>query len=114
MICLVEDHPDLIYMMRQLFESEGWPLKTIECNFQDAFRPETWDGVDSAVVDLMLPGVEGEDICKYLKSNFPEIRVIVLSAVAHIRHIGPEVADYVLTKPASIDDIRRALGKTSD
>jgi DNA-binding response OmpR family regulator len=60
----------------------------------DAFR----SGKPSAVIlDLLLPGVFGRDLCKMMKAERPGVPVIVVSAIS-------EVADKVLLLELGADD----------
>jgi len=49
------------------------------------------------ILDLMLPGASGKDLCKGLKRAFPNVPVIVLSAIS-------EVSDKVLLLELGADD----------
>ena len=52
---------------------------------------------DAVVLDLMLPGMSGRDICRSIKQAFPDMPVIILSAIS-------EVADKVLLLELGADD----------
>jgi DNA-binding response OmpR family regulator len=51
----------------------------------------------AVVLDLMLPGINGREICRMMKETHPETPVIILSAVS-------EVADKVLLLELGADD----------
>lgn len=63
---------------------------------------------DLVILDLKLPDIYGEDICKYIKTYYPNTIVIILSAkgtpedVAHGFNLG---ADDYLAKPFSSDEL---------
>ena len=52
---------------------------------------------DAVILDLMLPGMSGRDVCRAIKAMLPEIPILILSAVS-------EVADKVLLLELGADD----------
>lgn len=95
-ILVVEDDLRIQKALHRLFTGEGYG--TVEAHDGSAglehFRTSSPDAV---VLDLMLPGLSGRELCKSFKSSSPETPVIVLSAVA-------EVADKVLLLELGADD----------
>ena len=80
------------------------------------FRP------DLMVLDLMLPKVDGLEVCRQVRSSWPELPVVMLTALAEPddRIAGLEVgADDYVTKPFSprevvlrVDSVLRRAGST--
>ncbi|HUN61356.1 MAG TPA: response regulator transcription factor [Candidatus Sulfotelmatobacter sp.] len=102
-ILIVEDDPAVQRALRRLFESENY---TVEVQGDgnsavEAFRAALPTAV---VLDLRLPGLPGNDICREFKKIAPAVPVIVLSAKTTVSdkvlllEIGAD--DYV-TKPFS-------------
>jgi two-component system, OmpR family, response regulator ResD len=76
------------------------------------------------VLDLMLPGVDGLEVCRRVRADYPEVAVVMLTALAEPddRIAGLEVgADDYVTKPFSprelvlrVDSVlRRIAGSAS-
>lgn len=60
---------------------------------------------DLVLLDLMLPGVDGWDVCRHLRARYPDVPVIMLSARSAEAHrvLGLELgADDYLAKPFSM------------
>jgi DNA-binding response OmpR family regulator len=95
-ILVVEDDPQMQKVLHRVFHDQGYGV-TVCGDGQvglDAFR----SGKPAAVVlDLMLPGIFGRDLCKIFKSEQPGVQVIVVSAIS-------EVADKVLLLELGADD----------
>jgi DNA-binding response OmpR family regulator len=95
-ILVVEDDPQMQKVLHRIFHDQGYSV-TVCGDGQaglDAFR----SGKPAAVVlDLMLPGIFGRDLCKIFKSEQPSVQVIVVSAIS-------EVADKVLLLELGADD----------
>jgi DNA-binding response OmpR family regulator len=95
-ILVVEDDPRIQKALQRLFLAEGYEIQTAldGKSGYDLFlsaRPS------AVVLDLMLPGISGRDLCRRMKTSSPDTPVLVLSAVA-------EVADKVLLLELGADD----------
>jgi len=104
-ILIVEDEKDIRDLVRYNLEQEGFTV--IETDTGD----RVLDMVQSehpalVVLDLMLPGTPGLDVCRMLRANPPtaEVPIVVLTAKAAEmdRIVGLEMgADDYVTKPFS-------------
>lgn len=96
LILVIEDDPRIQRALRRQFTAEGYevhiegegPAGLAACK---SMRPAT------VVLDLMLPGLSGREVCKGIKAWSAETPVIVLSAIS-------EVADKVLLLETGADD----------
>src|ERR1700722_8676026 len=95
-ILVVEDDSRIQKALHRLFASEGYEVK---CATDGTAGLEFFQagGVDAVVLDLMLPGISGRELCKTMKNAAPDKPVIILSAVS-------EVADKVLLLELGADD----------
>src|SRR5579862_6909629 len=95
-ILVVEDDPRIQKALHRQFTMEGY---TVEVAGDGAEGLATCKTIRPAgvVLDLMLPGMNGRDVCKRIKSWSPTTPVVVLSAVS-------EVADKVLLLELGADD----------
>lgn len=104
-IIIVEDDNDLLETLGIILEDEGhsvWKFTSAKPVFKkiETIHPDTM------VIDLMLPGINGDQLTDYIKSNneLNEIKVILISADARVAKRAREVrADYSLVKPFSFD-----------
>ncbi len=95
-ILIVEDDPRIFKALDRQFRSEGYSVHLVVNGLEAAdscigLRPT------AVVLDLMLPGLSGREICKQIKSAMPNLPVIILSAVS-------AVADKVLLLEIGADD----------
>jgi DNA-binding response OmpR family regulator len=95
-ILVIEDDPRIQRALQRQFTLEGYEVHVEGTGLTGLaackkIRPA------AVVLDLMLPGLSGRDVCKEIKAWSPDIPVIVLSAVA-------EVADKVLLLETGADD----------
>jgi DNA-binding response OmpR family regulator len=95
-VLLVDDNPRMQKILRRLFLTEGYQV----CCAGDGLSAlDTFAGnsPSAVVLDLMLPGMSGRDVCRELKKIAPETPIVVLSAIT-------EVSDKVLLLEMGADD----------
>ena len=74
-----------------------------------AIDRQRWDLV---LLDLMLPGADGWDVCRHLRARHPDVPVIMLSARSAEAHrvLGLELgADDYLAKPFDLDELEARI-----
>jgi two-component system, OmpR family, response regulator RegX3 len=112
-VIIVEDEPDVAEVQAQILKHVA-SVQIIAEDFRQCFDPGTWIGVDVAILDLMLPGVEGEDICRFLKVQFPRIRRIICTAKpTYVLPELAEIAHVVIQKPFTDVQLIAAVTKES-
>tara|TARA_B100000941_G_scaffold96834_1_gene67487 strand:+ start:115 stop:795 length:681 start_codon:yes stop_codon:yes gene_type:complete len=106
---IVEDEPDLRDTLKYNFENEGFKVKAFSSgeSFLDILQKNKPNLV---ILDLMLPGLSGLDICRELRSNdnYAGIGVVMLTAKSEEvdRIVGFELgADDYVTKPFSVREL---------
>jgi len=105
LILLVEDEKDIIKMLEYNLKKEG--LKTLSVrNGEGAIDLARSQHPDLIILDLMLPGIDGLEVCKTLKgdSKTAAIPIIMLTAKSQEsdKVVGLELgADDYMTKPFS-------------
>ena len=82
-VLIVEDSPELLEIMCDFYREEGaglWEVDTAS-NGNDAMAKVSEESYDLMILDIMLPGVSGFDICREArnKSDCPIIFVTALS-----------------------------------
>lgn len=104
-ILIVDDEKDIVKMLDYNLKKEGF--RTISCNDgEDAMDLATRQLPDLILLDLMLPGIDGVEVCKTLKkeSKTASIPIIMLTAKTQEtdKVVGLELgADDYVTKPFS-------------
>jgi DNA-binding response OmpR family regulator len=95
-ILVVEDDPRIQKALHRQFTMEGYTVQVAGDGAEGLATCKTLRPA-GVVLDLMLPGMSGRDVCKSIKSWSPTTPVVVLSAVS-------EVADKVLLLELGADD----------
>ena len=102
-ILIVEDEEKLAGLLRDYLVQEGYEVSVLHRG--DEVEPRLREQpVDLVLLDLMLPGKSGLDVCKALRAAQPELPIIMVTArVDEIdRLLGLELgADDYICKPFS-------------
>lgn len=110
-ILVVEDDPDLAKMLKRILGHDGYAVAT--CSDGEAALRYLDEGpVDLLITDLMMPGMEGEELLVELRrrEGKPPTPVILISASA----VRAQVADRLrveasLAKPFETEELRQLV-----
>ena len=106
-ILLIEDDRDISHLVKLHLGDEGYSVDVSADGDEGLIKARKKD-YDLIVLDLMLPGVDGLEICRRLRSEKDYIPILMLTAKASEidRIVGLELgADDYLTKPFSIREL---------
>lgn len=106
-LLLVEDDPELAAVLDAGFREQG--IQVVRASTMPAGRTEaTRASFDVIVLDVMLPGGSGIDLCRELRGNGNETPILMLTARDTVddRVVGLEVgADDYVTKPFAFREL---------
>jgi DNA-binding response OmpR family regulator len=105
-VLLVDDDPTLLSVLARRMAREGFDVRTAPSGPAALKALErSWPAL--LVVDLMMPGMDGFELCRRVK-RIADLPIIVLSAVdageAKVRALEEYAEDYV-TKPFNPDEL---------
>ncbi|MFD2200486.1 response regulator transcription factor [Shivajiella indica] len=106
-ILIVDDEPNILLSLEFLFKKEGYRV-FIARDGEEAMGIIKENGPDLVILDIMMPKVDGYEVCRYLKKNHKNVKVVFLTAKSKQQDIqkGMEMgADLYLTKPFSTKDL---------
>lgn len=104
-ILLIEDEEDIADLIKLQAELAGYKV-VVETDGLNGFRAVEREHPDIIILDIMLPGMNGLDVCRKIKNN-PELKyipIILISAKSEELDVvlGLELgADDYVTKPFS-------------
>ena len=122
-ILIVEDDPNIRFGLEEVLQSEGFAIAVCERGDQ-AVEAVIKEQPALVLLDLMLPGKSGYDICKELRKRKISVLILMLTAKGQEieKVVGLELgADDYLTKPFGVRELvarirallRRATGMRS-
>ncbi|QJU60595.1 response regulator [Sphingomonas sp. AP4-R1] len=100
-IAIVEDDPEIRDLVTMLLRREGFEVLAFEGS-AGLFAAVEFERLDCLILDLMLPGEDGLDICRALRARYPRLPILIVTARSDSidRVIGLELgADDYLAKP---------------
>jgi DNA-binding response OmpR family regulator len=101
-VLVVDDEPPIVNLVRGYLEREGWAV-LVATDGREALEVVRRDRPDVVVLDLMLPGIDGIEVCRELRT-FSDAFILMLTARSEEvdKLVGLAVgADDYLTKPFS-------------
>ncbi len=82
-VLLVDDHQVVREGLRKLLSSHAEIDVVGEAaDGESAVRRVGYDSPDVVILDIRLPGMSGVDTCRQIVDRFPDVRVVILSALA--------------------------------
>ncbi len=104
-VLIVEDEPDLLHLLQYNLAREGYVVATAESG-EEGLRLARADPPELVLLDLMLPGMDGLEVCRSLRSRQATraVPIVMLTARGEEADIvrGLELgADDYVTKPFS-------------
>jgi DNA-binding response OmpR family regulator len=101
-ILIVDDEPPIVELVKGYLEREGWQVQSARDGVTALETIRSWEP-DAIVLDVMLPGMDGIEVCTRLRT-FSDAYVLMLTARSEEidRIVGLTIgADDYLTKPFS-------------
>ena len=117
-VLIVEDEPALRQGLLDLLSAAGHEVAACEMG-KDAIATGTGEAFDLVLLDLMLPDIDGVEVCRRLKRARPSLHILMLTARGseNDKVAGLDAgADDYLTKPFAVRELLAridALGRRS-
>ena len=109
-ILVIDDDPAILRSLRKGLEAHGYAVETLASGERavltvEQFRP------DVVLLDLVLPGIDGVEVCKQVRSR-SGVPILVLSAVGEderkVQALDGGADDYVV-KPFSMPELEARI-----
>jgi phosphate regulon transcriptional regulator PhoB len=104
-ILVIDDEKDILELVSYNLKKEGFEI-SVSSDGEDALRRVKQEKYDLVILDLMLPGIQGMELCRILKSSEDTSFVPIIMLTAKNEELdkvlGLEMgADDYITKPFS-------------
>ena len=110
-ILVVEDEPSIAFALEADLRTEGYAV-TVTSTGDEALRLARNESFDLILLDVMLPGTDGFEVCRSLRRDDGRTPIIMLTAKAGEAEkvMGLELgADDYVTKPFSPRELRARI-----
>ena len=120
-ILVVDDERAVRESLRRALELEGYEIELAADGREALYRLEGTTEPDAMILDVLMPGVDGLEVCRRLRDSGSKLPVLMLTARAEVesRVEGLDAgADDYVTKPFALDEllarVRALLRRTAD
>jgi DNA-binding response OmpR family regulator len=121
-ILKVDDEPNVVVPIQFLMEQQGYRVMIAERG-EDALDLIYQYKPDHVLLDIMLPGIDGYEVCEIIRlnPNFRKVKIIFLTVKGREEEIAKGLAlgaDAYITKPFSntelVAKVKELLEKTNE
>ena len=107
-ILVVEDEASIREMVALNLKLAGWDVVEAPSAERALEQLHAGEPCDAALLDIMLPGMDGLSLCETIRRDDPDIGIIIVSAKGQeqdkIRGLSIGADDYI-TKPFSVSEL---------
>jgi two-component system, OmpR family, response regulator MprA len=111
-ILVVDDERAVRESLRRALELEGYEIDLAENGEQALRRIELQPEPDAMILDVLMPGVDGLEVCRRLRGTGSRLPVLMLTARVEVENrvegLDAGADDYV-TKPFALDELKARL-----
>src|ERR1700741_2911893 len=120
-ILVVDDERAVRESLRRALELEGYEIELAGDGKEALYRLEASEEPDAMILDVLMPGVDGLEVCRRLRNSGSKLPVLMLTARTEVedRVSGLDAgADDYVTKPFALEEllprIRALLRRTGE
>jgi two-component system response regulator MprA len=120
-ILVVDDERAVRESLRRALELEGYEIELAADGNEALYRLDVTEEPDAMILDVLMPGVDGLEVCRRLRGSGSKLPVLMLTARTEVedRVAGLDAgADDYVTKPFALEEllarVRALLRRTSD
>ena len=112
-ILVVDDDPDIGTMIKMMLEYKGYAV-TVTDRGDNAEKLLQSNEYDLMIMDMLLSGINGIDVCSRIKKNAAtaEVPIMMISAHPNAKEICLQAgADEFISKPFDMEDMFTKIRK---
>jgi DNA-binding response OmpR family regulator len=119
-ILIVEDEPAIVGALKSGLAAHGYRCLSADNGHEGVFLATTEEALNLVLLDLTLPGLDGQEVLRRIRMSRPRLPVLVLTArddlVNKVQALNAGADDYI-TKPFAFEELLarvRALLRRAD
>ena len=106
-IMILDDDPNIRELVSALLQNHGFEACEAE-DGRDALQKMMNDDPDLVIIDIMMPNMDGFELCRHLRRDYENMPILMLTAKGElankVKGFGLGADDY-LTKPFEDDEL---------
>ncbi|WP_316836301.1 response regulator transcription factor [Pedobacter nutrimenti] len=106
-LLIVEDEPNVVSVISRGLTGEGFSVSVAPDGLIGAQMAKN-NAFDLIILDIMLPGINGLELCKIIKNEKPDVPIIMLTALGTTENIVTGLdngADDYIVKPFKFEEL---------
>ena len=108
-ILLVDDEESIQLLYREEFQDEGYAVISAR-NGEEALKKFAEENPDLVILDIQMPGMNGIEVLRQMKSKEPDKPVILSSAFQEYKQdLCSWASDEYVVKSTDITDLKNAV-----
>jgi two-component system, OmpR family, response regulator VanR len=112
-IVVADDEPDMANLVKEALERHGYHVVTV-FDGKTAIETITRLQPDLVVLDVLMPAVQGYDVCRYLRDQWElkKLKILILSSMSSefdLEASRSAGADSYITKPFEPETLAREV-----
>ncbi len=109
-ILVIDDNADLLQMIRMLLEQRGGHEAILSAEGEDALVKAFANPPDLAIVDVMMPGITGYEVCRRLRKDPSTANMPIIILTARGQSVDRDAAleagaDLYIAKPVTMSEL---------
>ena len=115
-VIVIDDERIVGQMIKASMEPDGYKVETF-LNAEPAFARLRQEKFDVVITDLKMKGIDGMEVLRTIKTAYPEIKVIMITAFASLDSAVEAMkskVDGFFAKPVKIKDLKECVRKLLD
>lgn len=110
-LLIVDDQPGIRLLLEELFRKEGYETRGAS-NGMEALQKIEQSRPDCILLDMKMPGMDGIEVLKKIKADWPTIPVMMMTAFGEMELTDEALAigaSKYFTKPFDVHEVREAV-----
>lgn len=108
-VAMVDDDPAVSAVVKRILEKEGFRVLTAD-NGRAGLDTILAERPDLVLLDVMMPVIQGYEVCRYIRSHWQlkDTKVLFISALARLSDLEWAMkvgGDDYLSKPFEVDEL---------
>jgi CheY-like chemotaxis protein len=105
-ILVIDDDADIREMMKIVLEADGYQVNVAADGVEALEQLKGGSRPSLIILDLMMPGLDGEQFVKQIRSGvFADVPIVVLSGHSAAERKAEELSAICLMKPVEVDEL---------
>ncbi|MFD1203782.1 MULTISPECIES: response regulator [Sporosarcina] len=110
-LLIVDDQTGIRLLLDEVFKKEGFETR-LAANGAEALQMVQERAPDCVLLDMKMPGINGVEVLKKIKKDWPQVPVIMMTAYGEVdltEDAFENGAERYFTKPFNIYEVRDAV-----